>query len=171
MRSIELTFDESLDRLIRNDWARLADAGLPSLASHTAPSNRPHITLAAGNALTVDSLLQDLHARLPIDVRFSGVVVFPSPQGKFVLARLVVMSRALLELHAGVHRRCTGTFVNTRPDAWTPHVTLARRIPGHLLGAAMESVDARAEGHCIEARLWDSSTRTVTALVDPPLQP
>jgi 2'-5' RNA ligase len=99
------------------------------------------------------------------------VVVFPSAQGKFVLARLVVMSKALLELHAGLHRRCTGAFANTRPDAWTPHVTLARRIPGRQLGAAMESVDAPAEGQCIEARLWDSSTRTVTPLTNPPLQP
>ncbi|MCU1566849.1 MAG: 2-5 ligase family protein [Pseudarthrobacter sp.] len=170
MRSVELTFDETLDALIRHDWARLAEAGLPSLASHTAPSNRPHITLAAGNSLSLDPGAQDLWGGLPIETRFSGVVVFPSPPGKFVLARLVVLSKALLELHAGLHRRCAGAYANTVPDAWTPHVTLARRIPGHLLGAAVESVDARAEGQCIDARLWDSTTRTVTRLGGPPLQ-
>ncbi|WP_455834523.1 2'-5' RNA ligase family protein [Pseudarthrobacter siccitolerans] len=167
MRSIELTFDGSLDALIRSDWARLADAGLPSLASHTTPSNRPHITLAAGNSLVLDAGAQDVWAGLPVDARFSGVVVFPSQQGKYVLARLVVLSKALLELHAGLHRFSTGAFANTMPGSWTPHVTLARRIPGHLLGAAMDCVDVRAEGQCIEARLWDSATRTVTPLGHP----
>jgi 2'-5' RNA ligase len=168
MRSIELTFDASLDALIRSDWARLADAGLPSLASHTAPSNRPHITLAAGNSLSLDADARDVWGGLPVEARFSGVVVFPSPQGRYVLARLVVLSNALLELHAGLHRRCTGAFANTTPGSWTPHVTLARRIPGHLLGAAVDCVDARAEGRCIEARLWDSTTSTVTPLGHPP---
>ena len=168
MRSIELTFDGSLDALIRSDWARLADAGLPSLASHTAPSNRPHMTLAAGNSLLLDADAQDVWAELPVEARFSGVVVFPSQQGKYVLARLVVLSKALLELHAGLHRRCTGADANTTPGAWTPHVTLARRLPGHLVGAAVDCVDVRAEGQCIEARLWDSTTRTVTPLGHPP---
>ncbi|VXB35323.1 conserved hypothetical protein [Arthrobacter sp. 9AX] len=170
MRSIELIFNAPLDALVRADWARLADAGLPSLASHTAPSNRPHITLAAGNDLSCDAGVQDPCGRLPLEVQFSGVVLFPSPQGTFVLARLVVPSKPLRELHAEVHHQCTGAFANTRPDAWTPHVTLARRVPGHLLGRAMESVDARAEGWCAGARLWDSSTRTVTPLGGPPLQ-
>ena len=167
MRSIELTFDGSLDTLIRSDWARLADAGLPSLASQKAPSNRPHITLAAGNSLVLDAGAQDVWAGLPVEARFSGVVVFPSQQGKYVLARLVVLSKALLELRAGLHRFSTGAFANTMPGSWTPHVTLARRIPGHLLGAAVDCVDAQAEGQCIEARLWDSTTRTVTPLGHP----
>jgi 2'-5' RNA ligase len=146
MRSIELTFNDPLDALVRADWARLADAGLPSLASHTAPSNRPHITLAAGKELSCDAGVQDPLGRLPLEVQFSGVVLFPAHHGTFVLARLVVPSTPLLVLHAEVHHQCNGAFANTRPDAWTPHVTLARRIPGHLLGRAMESVDARAGG-------------------------
>ena len=38
MRSIELVFDDPTDFLIKADWARLADAGLPGLAAHTSPS-------------------------------------------------------------------------------------------------------------------------------------
>lgn len=163
MRSVELTFGESTDSSIRTDWARLSEAGLPSLATHTSPSNRPHITLAAGNTLDTGSV-QDLWSELPLGIRFSGLVVFPAGPGKYVLARLVVPAAGLLRLHARLHQQCTGSYENTLPDAWTPHVTLARRIPGHLLGPAMDALDRRTEGLCIEARLWDSSTSTTTTL-------
>lgn len=164
MRSVELILGESTDSSIRTDWARLAEAGLPSLATHTSPSNRPHLTLAAGNALAVGSAVQDMWGDLPLDIRFSGLVVFPAGPGKYVLARLVVPSAALLQLHARLHVQCTGAYANTLPDAWTAHVTLARRIPGHLLGPAMAALDVLTEGQCTEARLWDGSTRTTTAL-------
>lgn len=164
MRSVELTFGESTDSSIRADWARLLEAGLPSLATHTSPSNRPHITLAAGNSLDLGDAVQDLWGGLPIAVRFSGLVVFPAGSGKYVLARLVVPSAGLLQMHARLHQQFTGAFANTLPGAWTPHVTLARRIPGHLLGTAMDVLDARTQGECTAARLWDSPTRTTTAL-------
>ncbi|WP_163163839.1 2'-5' RNA ligase family protein [Arthrobacter sp. Alg241-R88] len=164
MRSVELTLGESTDSSIRADWARLLEAGLPSLATHTSPSNRPHITLAAGNSLDLRDAVQDLWGGLPIAVRFSGLVVFPAGSGKYVLARLVVPSAGLLQMHARLHQQCTGAFANTLPDAWTPHVTLARRIPGHLLGTAMGVLDVRTQGECTAARLWDSPTRTTTAL-------
>lgn len=164
MRSIELTFGESTDSAIRTDWARLSEAGLPSLASHTSPSNRPHITLAAGNLLEVGSNLQNLWSGLPLSIGFSGLVLFPAGAGRYVLARLVVPTADLLQLHARLHQLCTGAYEYTLPDAWTPHVTLARRIPGHRLAAALDALEDRAEGQCIEARLWDSSTRTITSL-------
>lgn len=164
MHSVELTFEESTDSLIRTDWTRLAEAGLPSLATHSSPSNRPHITLAAGHNLEIGPGAEDLWDRLPIDVRFSGLVLFPAGPGKYALARLVVPSGALLELHSRVHQHCTGALANTLPDAWTPHVTLARRIPGQLLGTAMDTLDVRAEGRCTDARRWDSTTRTITSL-------
>ena len=164
MRSIELTFEEATDSLIRADWARLAEAGLPSLATHSSPSNRPHITLAAGENLEIGPGAENLWGRLPIDVRFSGLVLFPAAPGRYVLARLVVLSQGLLDLHRRLHRRCPGAFANTLPDAWTPHVTLARRIPGQLLGTALDALDARAEGRCTDVRLWDSTTRTITGL-------
>jgi 2'-5' RNA ligase len=164
MRSIELTFGRSTDSSIRADWARLLEAGLPSLATHTAPSNRPHITLAAGNTLEIGAAVPELWGGLPLNISFSGFVIFPAGAGKYVLARLVVPAADLLQLHARLHQECTGAFANTLPDGWTPHVTLARRIPGHLLGTALAAVDVQADGHCTEARLWDSSTRTTSSL-------
>lgn len=164
MYSVELTFEESTDSLIRADWARLAEAGLPSLATHSSPSNKPHITLAAGNNLEIGLGAEDLWGRLPIDVNFSGLVVFPAGPGMYALARLVVLSSSLLELHSRLHQQCPGAFANTLPDAWTPHVTVARRIPGQLLGTAIDVLDVRAEGRCTAARLWDSTTQTITSL-------
>lgn len=164
MHSVELTFEGSTDALIRTDWARLAEAGLPSLAGHTSPSNRPHITLAAGNSLEIGPGAEDPWARLPIDVRLSGLVLFPAASGKYVLARLVVLSDALLELHRSLHQQCTGAAAHTLPQAWIPHVTLARRIPGPLLATAVDILEVQAEGRCTGARFWDSTTRTVTDL-------
>ena len=47
VQSVELLLDPDADALIRNQWAQLAAAGLPSQALHTGDSNAPHVTLAA----------------------------------------------------------------------------------------------------------------------------
>lgn len=163
MRSIELVFDDATDSAIRADWSRLAATGIPSLAGHTAPSNSPHITLAAGAGLPVA-----LHARfwedLPLDVELSGVQVFPAGAGKYVLARSVVMSAALFGLHRSLHEDLPEALPLTRPDAWTPHVTLARRVPAALLGTAMDLLELRLQGQSAGARVWDSEARTITQL-------
>ena len=167
MQSIELTFRDSTDSAIRADWARLAEAGIPSLAGHTSPSNSPHITLAAGADMNLPDIPQDPWERLPLDISFSGVHIFPARTGMYVLARSVVVTRQLLELHRVLHEGISGALPLTRPDAWTPHVTLARRVPAHQLGSAMDLLDLRLAGRCTEARLWDSNTRTLIPLWNP----
>ncbi|WP_258804506.1 2'-5' RNA ligase family protein [Pseudarthrobacter sp. NS4] len=164
MRSIELTFEDATDARIRSDWAALADAGVPSLAGHTGPSNRPHVTLAAGPGLQLSGEVQDILRMLPVRIGFSGALVFPGGPGKYVLARSIMLTQQLLELHRLVHKEAAGALPLTLPDAWTPHVTLARRVPHHLLGKAVDLLDLRLEGMCAHARLWDSGTRTVTPL-------
>ncbi|MGT2424968.1 2'-5' RNA ligase family protein [Amnibacterium kyonggiense] len=80
-------------------------------------------------------------------------------------------SRPLLTLHAAVHRalqqHASGAPVTdqTLPDRWTPHVTLARRVPADRIADALAAVDveplaARFRG----ARLWDSVEKSVTPL-------
>ncbi|MDQ0771041.1 2'-5' RNA ligase [Pseudarthrobacter defluvii] len=162
MRSIELVFDDSTDSLIRADWAQLQAAGLPSLAAHTSPSNSPHITLAAGPDLQSDA--EGPWDALPVDITFSGAIVFPAGAGKYVLARAVLLTAPLLDLHRRLHLDLSGALPLTLPGAWTPHVTISRRIPGQQLGPALELMDLRVEGQCTGARLWDSSTQTVTPL-------
>lgn len=165
MRSIELVFDDSTDALIRADWARLEAAGLPSLAAHTSPSNSPHVTMAAG--MDLESSQEGPWAALPLDIAFSGAFVFPAGPGKYVLARAVLPTAPLLDLHRRLHQGLSGAQPLTLPGAWTPHVTISRRIPGHQLGMAMDLLDLRIGGRCAAARLWDSSTKTVAPLAGP----
>ena len=46
MFSIELVLAGAADQAVRDDWASLVRAGLPTQARHTGASNRPHLTLA-----------------------------------------------------------------------------------------------------------------------------
>ena len=45
VQALELPFDRRADEAVRAQWDALKDAGLPSLARHTAPTNRPHVTI------------------------------------------------------------------------------------------------------------------------------
>lgn len=162
MRSIELVFDAYTDSLIRADWARLQAACLSSLATHASPSNSPHITLAAGADLYADRI--GPWEALPLDITFSGAIVFPAGAGKYVLARAVLLTSALLDLHRSLHQGLSGAAPLTVPGAWTPHVTISRRLPGDQLGTALALLDLRVEGQCTGARLWDSATKTITPL-------
>lgn len=171
MRSVELTFDPEAEARFRADWDLLAAAGLPSLAHHTSASNRPHITLAAGNDLALDPAGADPWKSLPLEVDFAGLTLFPGHKGTFVLVRLVVVTRALLDVHAGLHRVLAGATPLTRPDAWTPHVTLASKITGAQVTPALELLATATPVHCTDARLWDSTSKTTKSLVGPATQP
>jgi hypothetical protein len=63
MRSIELTFDPSLESAIRAEWAALESAGLPNLGRHPHASNRPHLTLAAGAELEATDAVRAVFVR------------------------------------------------------------------------------------------------------------
>jgi len=165
MPSIELAFDDAADAAVREDWEALQEAGLPSQARHTGASNRPHVTLLYAN----EPLDPPTITGLPMRLTIASPLVFGSAKRGFLLARLVRPSEELLRVHRLLHER-VGDRPDidplTRPGAWTPHVTLARRIPADELGRALSivspgrSVDAIA----VAARHWDLATRTVTPL-------
>ncbi|MCU1544302.1 MAG: 2-5 ligase family protein [Microbacteriaceae bacterium] len=165
MRSLELTFDETTDAAIRRDWDTVAAAGLPSLASHASASNRPHISIAVGPELAAGDELAAALRALPLTLRFAGFVIFGPRRGSFVLARAVVVSRDLLELHAAAHATQPGVLEVTLPDRWTPHVTLARRLTAAQLAIAFDGLPAASDGQMVGARLWDNATRELTTLV------
>jgi isocitrate dehydrogenase len=116
-QSVELLLDAETDRSVRAHWQRLAEAGLPSQALHTGPSNRPHITLAADPRLAEhdESTLRDAVAALPISVRLGALACFG--RSRFVLVRLVVASSALLELQQRVVTVVGADTVATSPLA------------------------------------------------------
>ena len=179
VQSIELLLDEDAETALRASWTALADAGLPSLATHTGASNRPHVTVAVtddgGFAVAEPELRAVVEgwdlAGAGLGGTVGAPVLFGGHRARWVLARQIVPSRPLLTMHAAVHRALrlrvpeVEVVPQTLPDAWTPHATLARRVGAEQLAEALAAVDLepilfRFRG----ARLWDSATKTVTLL-------
>ncbi|MDP9794042.1 hypothetical protein J2S43_002554 [Catenuloplanes nepalensis] len=149
MRTVELLLDPGLDHAVRSLWARLHAAGARSLATHTHPTNRPHVTLVITPSL---DLLPPLGLPLP--------VTLGPPR---MLGRaLVLPATGLHSLHTRVWSAVGSTNPLHDPARWTPHVTLAlRATPGSdsLLGPSLSLT-----GHAVTARSYDPATRTVTDL-------
>lgn len=164
-QSLELLLDPGLDAVVRRQWDLLAESGLPSQARHAGPTNAPHVTLAVAEEFAdgVERALSVAVATLPIPVRLGGLAVFGAPRRR-VLARLVVPSRDLLDLHAAVwaavaHSRGVSEF--SRPDHWTPHVTLARGLDDAGVAAALTALGTvpMSDGTATAARRWDPHAR------------
>ncbi|QIG39833.1 2'-5' RNA ligase family protein [Microbacterium sp. 4R-513] len=165
MFSVELLLDPGSERAVRDEWTRLVEAGLPSAGRQTAPSNRPHVTLAVRERVDA-STLSSVADALPLEIELGGMLLFG--RDRFVLARQVIVSAALLELHREI-ARIVGPpephYANTGPDHWTPHVTLARRMSAPQVAQALEALDARPiAGQATGLRVWDATAKTVTTL-------
>ncbi|TPW74874.1 2'-5' RNA ligase family protein [Schumannella soli] len=184
VQSLELTLDAASDAAVRVEWDALAAAGLPSQAAHRHPGNRPHVTLLVRPAFDrpplADPALAPVLAGLPLPLRLGAPVLFGRGERR-VLARLVVPSAELLGLHGALHHAMGpgDDAPNTTPGEWTPHVTLARRIPLDRLGEALavltrldEHVEGGSEPITAEPiaavaeslRHWDGDARVVTPL-------
>lgn len=170
--SVELLLDEHTDSAIRAQWRALADAGLPSQLRVKSPTNRPHITLLAAERISggVDDTLRDLADRLPLPCVVGAPLVFGGTA--MTLARLIVPSAGLLDLHAEVYRRTvphvTGDpFAHSRPGHWTAHATLGRRFGADEIGPALAAVGDSADlaAHIVGMRRWDSDQRVDQILI------
>jgi len=166
VHSIELVFDDDTESAIRRIWAELAATGVSS----PAPAARPHVTLTVAQRIDprADAALAPVLDRLPLDCVLGASLIFGRSHG--VLARLVVPTRELLDLHAEVHRRCMphldpGPMAKVLPDQWTGHVTLARRIGPDRLGRA-QRIAGRSDlaGRFVGLRHWDGESRTAQAI-------
>ena len=175
--SIELLLDDRSDSVIRAQWQRLADAGLPSQLRVKSPTNRPHITLLAAERISpdVDDDLRGLTDRLPLECVVGAALVFGGHS--LTLARLIVPSARLLELHSEVCRltlpHITGEpFGHCMPGHWTAHATLARRVGAEQIGAALAVLGAAAgdgpadlSARIVGMRRWDSDERVDHMLI------
>ncbi len=167
VHSVEALFDVATETTVRDLWDALAAAGVPSQAGHTAPSNRPHVTLTVATQMddAVDVALEALLDRLPLPCVLGAPMLFGG--GRTVtLVRLVVPSADLLALHAGVHAAClphmpNGVLPHADPGRWTPHVTLGRRIPPDLvpLALAIPDIARDIEGEITALRHWDGNAK------------
>lgn len=161
VHSVELVFDSATETAIRRLWDELRDVGIPS----QAPASRPHTTLTVAEHIDtdVDALLASLAGRFPMPCLIGAPLLFG--RSKTVLAKLLVPTAELLELHAAVDRLCRPyvhptPMQNALPGRWTPHVTLARRVTGAQLGRALRIVGGpELEGELAGLRRWDGKTK------------
>jgi len=128
----------------------------------------PRDSAAQGGAARAGDSQQSvapLPVALPVTLSVSGLVLFRAGADRFVLARPVLMTRALLELHRRVLDRAPGASELTQPDRWTPHITLARRLNAEQVAAALGVLgDPPPPGSCVAARFWNGETKTLTTL-------
>lgn len=164
VQSLELILEDSLDAAVRREWQILVDADLPSQGRHTGSSNRPHITLSVADELDeLDARVADEYLRVGLPVRLGAFVIF---RGKHItLARTVVPSRALVDLHTRVSvlvGDADGVRSHTTPGKWTPHVTIARRMTRVELAEAvvrLDSVQPDLVGSTSALRRWDGDAK------------
>ena len=178
-QSVEGVFDEATDAEVRRRWAVLADAALPSQASHRGQSNSPHLTLSVAESITAhleDSLVELATGResgLPLPCRLGPLVILGGR--RLVVAHLVVPSEPLLRLQSAVARVMSdgeGVSDLVRPGRWTPHVTLARGVDRGQLGAVVEALGRldELEATITALRRWNPLERRVWTLgADPDL--
>lgn len=162
VHSIELLFDPDTEARLRDMWAALAAADIPS----QAPAGRPHVTLAVADRIAedADDLLRPLTERLPLACAVGASLLLG--RSSAILARLIVPTADLLDLHAEVHRLSGGHLhpepaPNSLPGRWTPHVTLARRVTGPALGRALRIAGRPQEiaGSFAALRRWNGDKK------------
>ena len=163
VHSVELLFDLDTEAVIRRAWDDLRAAGIAA----QPPAARPHATLCVAQQIdeAVLPALAGLAGRFPFPARLGATLVFGRNAG--IVARLVVPSGDLLDLHAEVCRLSAphlrpGPMPHTRPGDWTPHLTLARRVPPDRLAKALGIGGAPAEINAAASglRLWNGNERT-----------
>ncbi|QLY33764.1 2'-5' RNA ligase family protein [Nocardia huaxiensis] len=159
VQSVELILDETSEAEIHRQWQTLAAAGLHA----PSPAHRPHITVAVAQEIwpRLDKTLGQQGFQ-PFPLRLGGLLVFGARSP--ILVRAVVPSAELLTLQHKIFEviaACPGIPTNLRPDAWTPHVTLARRLREGQLQAALDAVgsDRDYRATVVGIRRWDGDRR------------
>lgn len=170
VQSVELLLDDAADAEIRRQWELLATAGIQSLAARAAHTTRPHITVAVARQMwpSIDTALAAIPFR-PFSIRLGGLVVFGARNP--ILVRLVVPSEQLLATQRqvfGAVAACPGIPANLHPGAWTPHVTLARRVLPQHLGEAVHAVARESDfpATVVGIRRWDGDQRREWPVAD-----
>ncbi|GAA4604499.1 hypothetical protein BJY16_005030 [Actinoplanes octamycinicus] len=156
MHTVELLLDPALERGVRDLWETLREAGLPSLAGHPHPTNRPHLTL-----LTARSLAGLPPLPLPVAARLGPVRML----GR-ALVREVEPTAELRDLQGAASAALAAAEPWPPPGGWVPHVSLALKVPPDRIEPALRVLAdlPPARGRFVAARSYDTRSRTVTGL-------
>ncbi|WP_460354182.1 2'-5' RNA ligase family protein [Mycobacterium sp. ZZG] len=167
VHSVELLFDAGTEVAVREVWDELGRNGVRSLSGHRSPTNRPHVTLTVATKIDAgaDDALRPLLQQFPLSCVIGAPMVFGGGRS-VTLVRLLVPSRELLGLHAEVYRVCLphiseGVLPHSDPGRWTPHVTLARRVPVERLPTifALRRLFRDIEATAVGLRHWNGDDR------------
>jgi 2'-5' RNA ligase len=171
VQSVELLLDPASEGRVRYQWQALHGASLPSEYRAGAGSHRPHITLLAVDALheTAEAALPDLVAGLDLSLELGSLMIFGPRRGRVILVRQVTPSIDLLRLQARVAEICgAATDGQFGLGRWSPHVTLARRLPTDQVGRALDVLDGGADrplrARITRCRRWDGTRRVAWLL-------
>jgi hypothetical protein len=163
-------FDDQADAAVRRLWQRLADAGLPSLATRTHRQHRPHVSLAVAESLAgadPAALRSVLLSRRPA-LSLYTLSTFPRATGVLFLG--VQVTPELLAFHADVHAALGGLPIRPwayyLPGNWIPHCALAEGLAGSEAGRAFGLlVDYQPiTAEVTSAGIKDTATGAITLL-------
>lgn len=143
--ALEAFFDDAADAAVRRLWARLDDAGVPSLAVRSHRRHRPHVSFALGGSLpqaTRDRLRAELSLLSLPELWLYTLGTFPTAENVLMLA--AVVDPELLAVHAAVHDMLAGTVrapsAYLLPGYWVPHCTLAQGMADAQLVAGFAAL-------------------------------
>ena len=164
-----LLFDRRTDRALRQLWARLETAGVPTLLSHTHGRHVPHLSYAVLRRFEVGAVLEAVAALPdggPVRLHFDAIGLFRRSRawlvpgvGAAVLARQERVVAAVEGAGAELHR-------HYRPGYWVPHCSVAPRVRREALADLASAVYdiLPLEAVADRAALIDSSTGQVWPL-------
>lgn len=154
--ALELSFDPASETAVVAQWEALKAAGIPSQADHRSMTNAPHLTLVAAVGIDPDLVpvaVDEVAPLLPSKVGLAGLVLL----GHGPRVTIALLAEPDAEL-AEVTARLRAGVASLRHPVWTPHVTLARRVPRRLLPQALEVLQATPSPGvlvCDRLRWWD----------------
>jgi hypothetical protein len=135
-----LLFDARSERLVRQLWARLEEAGVGTLQTHTHGRHHPHLSLAVLREWDEPAVLGALPQPAPAAVAVQGSVVFP--RGRVALACSV--STELVTRQEDLVDRLRGTGADLHrhyePGRWVPHVSVATSATAAQLPVVVSAV-------------------------------
>jgi 2'-5' RNA ligase len=140
--AVEMFFDESADKLVRDVWNDLARANVTS--SMIDGGYRPHITLGVFEGYTSPKFEDELRffteKRRVFPIKLDYLGVFPRPEGVVYFG--AVVTGQLLTIH-GEYTRLFAPLVTAArpyylPGSWVPHCTLACGLSAVAIPATVE---------------------------------
>ncbi len=165
--SLDLLLDAEGERAVRDEWERVASAGVPGAGVRRDAGHAPHLTVAEreGVAAEADAALDALVAHLPLTLHLGAPVVLGAA-GRRVVARVVAPTSALLHLHAEAARLLgpDGGPPWSAPGRWVPHLTVTGRLTDDEVVPALGALGAPYDVVGARLRRWMPGTRTLRDL-------